>query len=136
MDVIEKKVNSNKNRNTRFVKVNETRVCKCCGKPILKGVECLTLNKKGIGRQWQCMECTKNELSSGKIGIDYTDQKQEDICLLENAWFFIQLFQKCIIISCWWNLTKVRILSQNPWKLCKENGHKRDNTGARKYLRM
>ena len=73
-----------------------------------------------------------------KIGINYTDQKQEDICLLENAWFFIQLFQKYIIISCWWNLTimSVRILSQNPWKLCKENGHKRDNTGARRYLRM
>ena len=40
-----------------------------------------------------------------KNGMTYTDQKQEDICLLENAWFFIQLFQKYIIISCWWNLT-------------------------------
>lgn len=72
MDIIEKKVNSNKNRNTRFVSVNETRVCKCCGKIIQKGVECLTINKKGIGRQWQCMKCTKDELSSSKIGINYT----------------------------------------------------------------
>ena len=48
---LEKMINSNKNRNTRFVNVKATRVCKSCGQPILKGSKCLTTNKQGVGRQ-------------------------------------------------------------------------------------
>ena len=51
---LENKINSNKNRNTRFVNVKATRVCKSCGQSILKGSKCLTTNKQGVGRQWQC----------------------------------------------------------------------------------
>lgn len=79
MDVIEKKVNSNKNRNTRFVRVNEQRVCKHCGKPIMKGTKCLTLNKKGIGRQWQCMKCTMDGLNFDKTGTNYTCEVYRNI---------------------------------------------------------
>ena len=59
---LENKINSNKNRNTRFVNVKATRVCKSCGQPILKGSKCLTTNKQGVGRQWQCMKCTMQQL--------------------------------------------------------------------------
>lgn len=79
MNVVEKEVNANKNRNTRFVRVNETRVCKCCGKSILKGTKCLTLNKKGVGRQWQCMKCTMDELSLDKAGTNYTCEVYRNI---------------------------------------------------------
>lgn len=60
---IENNVNSNKNRNIRFVKVKDTRVCKSCGQPILKGSKCLTINKQGVGRKWQCMKCTMLKLN-------------------------------------------------------------------------
>lgn len=60
----ESKVNSNKNRNTRFVYVKATRVCKSCGQSILKGNKCLTTNKQGVGRQWQCMKCTRSQLNT------------------------------------------------------------------------
>ena len=59
---LENKINSNKNRNTRFVNVKATRLCKSCGQPILKGSKCLTTNKQGVGRQWQCMKCTMQQL--------------------------------------------------------------------------
>lgn len=70
METVEQRVNSNKNRNTRFVKVKETRICKSCGQPILKGSKCLTTNKHGVGRQWQCMNCIRN-LMNNKVGINY-----------------------------------------------------------------
>lgn len=60
---LENKINSNKNRNTRFVNVKATRVCKSCGQSILKGNKCLTTNKQGVGRQWQCMRCTMQQLN-------------------------------------------------------------------------
>lgn len=60
---LESKINSNKNRNTRFVNVKATRVCKSCGRQILKGNKCLTTNKLGVGRQWQCMGCTMSQLN-------------------------------------------------------------------------
>lgn len=60
---LENKVNSNKNRNTRFVKVKDTRICKSCGQLIPKGSKCLTTNKQGVGRQWQCMKCTMQQLN-------------------------------------------------------------------------
>ena len=60
---LENKINSNKNRNTRFVKVKDTRICRSCGQPILKGSKCLTTNKQGVGRQWQCMKCTLSQLN-------------------------------------------------------------------------
>lgn len=60
---LENKINSNKNRNIRFVNVKATRVCKSCGQPILKGSKCLTINKHGVGRQWQCMKCTMLQLN-------------------------------------------------------------------------
>ena len=60
---LENKINSNKNRNTRFVNVKATRVCKSCGQTIIKGSKCLTTNKQGVGRQWQCMKCTKLQLN-------------------------------------------------------------------------
>ena len=59
----ENKVNSNKNRNIRFVNVKDIRVCKSCGQSILKGSKCLTINKHGVGRQWQCMKCTMLQLN-------------------------------------------------------------------------
>lgn len=60
---LENKVNSNKNRNTLFVKVKDTRKCKSCGQLIPKGRKCLTTNKPGVGRQWQCMKCTMQQLN-------------------------------------------------------------------------
>lgn len=60
---LENKINSNKNRNTRFVTVRDTRICRSCGQPILKGNKCLTTNKQGVGRQWQCMKCTQLQLN-------------------------------------------------------------------------
>ncbi len=46
-----------KYRNTKIVKVKQTRYCAECGSPILKGSEALTINPKGIGRQWLCLDC-------------------------------------------------------------------------------
>ena len=60
---LENKINSNKNRNTRFVKVKDTRICRSCGQIIPKGSKCLTTNKQGVGRQWQCMKCTMLQLN-------------------------------------------------------------------------
>ena len=67
MKELEKRINSNKNRNMRFVIVREAHKCSCCGKSISKGNKCLTLNKRGIGRQWQCMECVKSHVSNQHI---------------------------------------------------------------------
>lgn len=78
METVEQGVNSNKNRNTRFVKVKETRVCKSCGQPILKGSKCLTTNKHRVGRQWQCMNCTRNLMNS-KADINYNCDNYKNI---------------------------------------------------------
>ena len=58
----ENKVNSNKNRNTRFVKIRLSRICNSCGKVQNVGTKCLTTNKKGAGRQWYCMKCVNKIL--------------------------------------------------------------------------
>ena len=79
MKAFEQRVNSNKNRNTRFVKVKETRICRCCGQPILKSNKCLTTNIQGIGRQWQCMKCTRNLLNLDKTGVNYTCETYRNI---------------------------------------------------------
>ena len=51
MDGFEKRVNSSKNRNTRIVRVQESRVCGKCGAVIFAGSKCLTINAKGTGRR-------------------------------------------------------------------------------------
>ena len=56
-------VNSNNNKNTRFVKIRKDRICKSCGKLLKCGTNCLTTNKKNEGRQWYCNSCVKNILS-------------------------------------------------------------------------
>lgn len=58
----EKKVNSNKNRNTRFVKIRQDRQCYCCKKVLKSNTKCLTTNTKGKGRHWYCMRCVKGIL--------------------------------------------------------------------------
>lgn len=78
METVEQRVNSNKNRNTRFVKVKETRICKACGQPILKGNKCLTTNRHGVGRQWLCMNCARN-LINNKVNIDYNCENYRNI---------------------------------------------------------
>lgn len=55
----EKKVNSNKNRNTRFVKIRTAHQCNNCKKVINSGTKCLTTNRKNNGRHWYCMSCVK-----------------------------------------------------------------------------
>ena len=55
----EKKVNSNKNRNTRFVNIRSQHCCKSCGIILNIGTKCLTTNKQGVGRHWYCMNCVK-----------------------------------------------------------------------------
>lgn len=55
----EKKVNSNKNRNTRFVKVRAQHNCASCKRILSAETKCLTTNKKGAGRHWYCMSCVK-----------------------------------------------------------------------------
>ena len=51
MKQFKNKVNSNKNRNTRFVKIRTDHICKACGKVLRTGTNCLTTNKQGEGRQ-------------------------------------------------------------------------------------
>lgn len=75
---LENKVNSNKNRNTRFVTVKATRICKSCGQSILKGSKCLTTNKRGVGRRLQCMKCTT--LQFNKIDTRITCEIFKQIC--------------------------------------------------------
>lgn len=58
----EKKVNSNKNRNTRFVNIRSAHQCNNCKNIIYKGTKCLTTNKKGAGRRWYCISCVKTML--------------------------------------------------------------------------
>ena len=78
METVEQGVNSNKNRNTRFVTVKETRICKSCGQPILKGNKCLTTNRHGVGRQWLCMNCVGN-LINNKVDIDHDCENYRNI---------------------------------------------------------
>lgn len=51
------KINQNKNRNTRIVKIRENRRCKYCGELMTAGTECLTVNKKNEPRYWVCSGC-------------------------------------------------------------------------------
>lgn len=60
------RVNSNKNRNTRFVKIRANRECKSCGKLIPQGTQALTTNKYRQGRQWFCLKCIFNKIQSNK----------------------------------------------------------------------
>ena len=50
-------INSNKNRNIKFVKIRADRVCNNCRSKIKSGTECLTVNNKKAGRVWYCMSC-------------------------------------------------------------------------------
>lgn len=92
METVEQRVNSNKNRNTRFVKVKETRIYKACGQPILKGSKYLTTNRHGVGRQWLCMNCenyrnikqTKAKLNCIAFGDDEVYLALQD-CLEEQV---------------------------------------------------
>lgn len=70
MDGFEKRVNSSKNRNTRIVRVQKSRVCSKCGAVICFGSKCLTTNARGMGRRWVCMTCLDKELK-GHIGVDF-----------------------------------------------------------------
>ena len=45
----EKKINANKNRNTRFVVIRTERHCNKCEVTLPTGTKCLTTNKKDIG---------------------------------------------------------------------------------------
>ena len=63
VEELKEKVNKNKNKNTRFVKIKEDRNCKMCGKSLKKGTICLTTNKKGKGRSWYCDNCVMQLLS-------------------------------------------------------------------------
>lgn len=64
MKQFKEKVNSNKNRNTRFVKIKANHNCKACGKLLKTGTNCLTTNKQGDGRRWYCNKCVANILSN------------------------------------------------------------------------
>lgn len=64
IEELKEKVNKNKNKNTRFVKIKEDRKCKICGKILRKGTICLTTNKKGKGRSWYCNKCVATMLSN------------------------------------------------------------------------
>lgn len=64
MKQFKNKVNSNKNRNTRFVKIRTDHICKACGKVLRTGTNCLTTNKQGEGRQWYCNKCVATMLSN------------------------------------------------------------------------
>lgn len=70
MDGFEKRVNSSKNRNTRIVRVQKSRVCSKCGTVISAGSKCLTTNAKGTGRRWVCMTCLDKELK-GHIDVNF-----------------------------------------------------------------
>lgn len=70
-----------KNRNSNFMKVSvkTDRYCCHCSDKILKGNECITLNKYGKGRRWLCLKCyslAKNvvELNSICKGISFDDE--------------------------------------------------------------
>ena len=64
MKQFKEKVNSNKNRNTRFVKIKSNHICKACGRTLKTGTNCLTTNKQGKGRSWYCNKCVATMLSN------------------------------------------------------------------------
>lgn len=47
------------NKNFKYVKVRENRLCSFCGRVIFKDTRCLTVNKKYKGRKWVCTDCIK-----------------------------------------------------------------------------
>lgn len=71
----EKKINANKNRNTRFVVIRTERHCNKCEVTLPTGTKCLTTNKKDTGRHWYCMKCVQGYLDYKELtedGIDRT----------------------------------------------------------------
>lgn len=64
MKNFKEKLNSNINRNHRFVNVKECRTCANCGAKIMKTNLCLTTNNRNQGRKWYCIKCVESKLKS------------------------------------------------------------------------
>lgn len=63
---LERRINSNKNRNTRFVHIKLDRTCMLCRRTIRKGSKALTINKYQQGRHWICLGCALKGLVQGE----------------------------------------------------------------------
>lgn len=66
MDIrqLERKVNKNKNRNTRVVVIRSQHLCSMCNTLLRVGTKCLTTNNRKEGRRWTCSNCVKQRLNN------------------------------------------------------------------------
>lgn len=76
-------VNKLGNKNFKFVYIRQDRKCKCCGKSIQSGVECLTVNKKTEPRCWYCCDCVRKLLNihNAKVTLDSVSFDDEGMVL-------------------------------------------------------
>lgn len=70
MEQFKNKVNSNENKNTRFVIIKEDRKCATCGEVLEAGNVYITTNNRGEGRRWYCNVCLSN-----MIAENYTNRQ-------------------------------------------------------------
>lgn len=55
---------------SRYVNLNQNRVCSCCGRVIFTGTWCLTYCSSRKGRSWVCNSCEKLLFDKAVSGID------------------------------------------------------------------
>lgn len=72
MSILKEVCNKDKNRNIRFVKVKQARVCKHCKGTIPEKDECLTINRQFHNREWLCKDCVSLliDIANAKSGLE------------------------------------------------------------------